>query len=454
MKRLLYNKLFGLYKTLGRRVSVGLLGLGTTNSAVLDILLDLYDIVSVTIRQKGLDPVGFCEKISVKATDQAFLGICEDVIIPSPSVRRERLSIPKDTLVITDLDLLLEQRPENLFTVSGSDGKSTTVTLASLLLYPTFPDIFTGGNLGTPIWTANAESEAFLLELSSFNLRYTKPRGGRALLTNVTPNHLDWHSSLEEYESTKLGMIYSASEPILNLDDPISKKSAHGINSFCLISLAMTDNEIRSRYKTEHTLTLTDGVIRLDGEYIIASAEVRRNERHNLLNLCSAIALSIGYADIEHIREVARSFEGLSERCEAFTKGGVEYVSSSIDTTPERTKTTLEGLGKRVRLILGGRGKGLSLKPLREVLIKYAQRIAIYGEIRDDINRFIESDCELRRIPHESFELFDPAVDYAALGAKEGDTVLLSPAATGYGEFRDYKERGIHFKDYIKNGCK
>ena len=450
MKELLYQRLCELSKAKGRRVSVGLLGLGTTNRAVLDILQDMQDIARITIRQNGLNQGNFPDTVSVIGTNDAFCNITEDVLIPSPSVRREKLTIPNDTLVLSDCDLLFASEPERLFLVSGSDGKSTTVTLGSLLLYPTFPDIFTGGNIGTPLWKANSGSSAFLLELSSFTLRYSQPRGGRALLTNVTPNHLDWHASLEEYRETKLDLIYSADEPILNLSDPVSEMAARDMHSFCLISRDITKDEIIARYKTEHTVTLHGGVIRLDGEDIIATDAVKRREGHNLMNLAAAIALSIGYIDKEHIRRIAEGFDGLPERCETFTIDGISYVSSSIDTTPLRTRATLEGLGKRVRLILGGRGKGLSLEPLREVLTRYADRIAIYGEIRAEITDFINSDSKLREIPHEAFELFDRAVDYATLDINEGETVLLSPAATGYGEFRDYKERGNRFKKYIR----
>ena len=444
MQKLLYTRLDELARSLKRRISVGLLGLGRTNKAALELLLGTD--VDITVRQDGLAPSLLPNAVAVKS----FRGIYEDVLIPSPSVRRERLTIPDSTLVLTDYDLLFDSKPEKLFLVSGSDGKSTTVALTSLLLSPTFPDVFTGGNIGVPLWQASREASAFLLELSSFTLRYTRPRGGRALLTNVTPNHLDWHEGIEEYEECKLGLILSADEPILNISDPYSERAARDIEAFCLVAESMTDDEIRGRYKTEHTVTIHGGSIKLDGEPLVSTDEVRRNERHNLLNLSSAIALSIGYTDKSRIAEVARSFRGLSERCEHFSLDGIEYVSSSIDTTPERTKTTLSSLSKRVRIILGGRGKGLPLDPLREVLKEYATRIAVYGEIGKDIVSFIESDEDLVKIPHFCTMDFDSAVDYVFDGIECGETVLLSPAATGYGEFRDYKERGEHFKEYIR----
>jgi len=187
---------------------------------------------------------------------------------------------------------------------------------------------------------------------------------------------------------------------------------------------------------------------------VIPISLVKRRERHNLENLKLSIALSIGYASSERIREVAKTFDGLPERCELFTKDGVDYVSSSIDTSPMRTKTTLEGLRRRVRIILGGRTKGLPLDALKEPLEKYATRISIYGEAREEFLSFIDSYPDLSKIPHEDFPTMREAIDYAKDGTGEGDTVLLSPAATSYGEFDNYVERGRFFKDYVMRNCR
>jgi UDP-N-acetylmuramoylalanine--D-glutamate ligase len=429
-------------RELGRRVRVGLIGLGSTNRALLSLLSEIGGI-EITVRDIRGRMDGIPDTVAVKPSLEP---LDEDILFPSPSVRRENLHPPASATFLTDYDLLFANMPRHLFTVSGSDGKSTTVDMTSRLLAPRFPDLFTGGNLGTPLWRASLGSRAFLLELSSFTLRYSTPRAGRALLTNVTPNHLDWHASLEEYNETKLSMIRSADEAILNLSDEVSRKEAERIRAFCLVSLDVPCGEIIRKYKTEHTVTVESGAILIDGEPTVCIEDVKHRERHNLANLASAIALTIGYAERDDVREVAVSYEMLGERCEAVELGGVYYVSSSIDTTPARTRATLEGLDRRVRLILGGRGKGLSLEPLREVIAKYADRISVYGEISEELTAFIESDAELARIPHSAFKKLGDAIDHACDGVSAGETVLLSPAATSYGEFSDYKERGRCFK--------
>ena len=445
MKGLLSIYLQDVEKRLKRRVSVGLLGLGKTNRAALDVLLSLGDRVDISVR--GDTPIDSKLQGRIRTATDSF--ITEDVLIASPSIRRERLDIPVGTEVISDYSLFFDSRPNSIFTVSGSDGKSTTTSIASLLLSPTFPTLFTGGNLGTPLWCADLQSDAFLLELSSFTLRYSLPHGGRAALTNVTPNHLDWHASLDEYVDTKLELIRHADEPILCLDDPVSEMAARETQAFALVSSRLSREDITKRYRTEHTVTVDSEDVKRDNESIISPRSIIRNEAHNIQNLTLAIALSIGYATDDRIREVAESFSGLDERCKITERDGISYVSSSIDTTPERTATTLRSLGRRVRIILGGRGKGLPYTPLSELLTRYADRIALYGDAGREMLEMIESDSSLSTIPHALFPKMKDAFDYATDGVKKGDTVLLSPAATSYGEFRDYLERGRAFLDYV-----
>ena len=435
-------------RKLERPLRVCLLGYGTTNRAVLDIISDTEICEEITIRQNRKihdTPPGEVRFI----TESIFDGIYEDVIFASPSFRREKINFPKDCIVTSDTEIFFGEKRNNTFLISGSDGKSTVTTLASLLLSPTFPDLFTGGNLGYPVAEASLKSDAFVLELSSFNLRYSAPIGGRAILTNVTPNHLDWHADLNEYEQTKKRLVYSAEEPILTLSCPFNERLAYDIPTFALVSMKHTDEELRKSYKTRHTVTVRTGEILVDGTAVLPISIIRSRERHNIENLMSAIALSLGYTTEERIREVATSFSGLEHRCERFSLDGIEYVNSSIDTTPERTRATLTSLDRPVNLILGGRGKGLTLEPLREPILRYAKRISVYGEIADEICQWLESDDRLALIPHAKFEDFVSTLGDADDNAKRNETVLLSPAATSYGEFKDFAERGRTFKNYI-----
>ena len=430
-----------------RNIKVCLLGYGTTNKAVYRTISDLECIGEIVARQSAADALTPDDGLRFITGKDAMMGLDEDIIFASPSVRRERLTVRNDASVISDTDIFFSQKRDNIFLVSGSDGKSTVTSIASLLLSPTFPTLFTGGNLGTPVATASLTADAFLLELSSFNLRYSLPRGKRGLLTNVTPNHLDWHDSLEEYEGCKMRLIKSVDEPILPIDCRFNEELARRTSSFALVSADTTDSTLRKRYDTLHTVTLQTGEIAVDGRPVLSLSNLRRRERHNVINFMSAVALTLGYTTEERIREIAESFSGLEHRCESFTLSGKEYVNSSIDTTPERTRATLMSLGRPVHLILGGRGKGLSNEPMRTALLSYARSISVYGEAADGIVTWLDSDPELSRIPHGKFKTLKEAIDCADLGAR--GTVLLSPSATAYGEFKSFVERGRFFKSYL-----
>ena len=434
----------------GKSLSICLLGYGTTNRAILDIISNLGCQREITVRQNreiSDTPLG------VKVIDHkiAFCDIYEDVVFTSPSFRRDKVCLPAETILTSDIEIFFGKRQDNTFLVSGSDGKSTVTTLTSLLLCPTFPELFAGGNLGRPIATASLSADAFVIELSSFNLMYTAPKSKRAILTNVTPNHLDWHKDLAEYEACKSKLIYLTDEAVLPLSCPFNERLAESIHAFALVSTTLSHKELVERYSTKHTVTLEGGEILVDGDAILPASYPRRQEKHNIENLMSAIAMSLGYTSEDRIREVAKSFAGLEHRCESFTFGSIEYINSSIDTTPERTKATLTSLGKPVNIILGGRGKGLPLAPLKEPLIRYAKRISIYGEIRDEMLNWIECDDALSSIPHASFKTFREAIDDADANIDQVKTILLSPAATAYGEFTDFANRGRVFKEYLIN---
>ena len=434
-----------------RPISVCLFGFGKTNKAIYDILQGCQCVSEITVRQSA----GISDTLpnGVRLIDdrERINAPFEDLIFASPSVRREKLRVSKGSIITSDTELFFDGEARKSFLVSGSDGKSTVTTLSSLLLLATFPDIFVGGNIGVPLAEAPLTSSLFVLEMSSFNLRYLTPHCERAALTNITPNHLDWHDGLSEYEECKVKLLDGARETVLNLDSPRLEEIARKRKCYALISIRLTHGEISAIYKTEHTVTAEDGKIAIDGKAILSLEEVGRKERHNLTNLMLAIGLSLGYTTEDQIRRVAAEFSGLEHRCEIMTVGGIDYINSSIDTTPDRTKTTLTSLDKRVNIILGGRGKGLPLDTLKSALEKYADRISLYGEVKEEVYAWL---CrELPDIPCEKFDKLSDAIDHAMSGTKVGDTVLLSPAATSYGEFKDYTKRGEYFKEYIRKNA-
>lgn len=429
---------------------ISIYGLGVTNRAVLDILLEGFPSYEITLRLDKYDAdINLPDRIRIIYGDDARNCIDEDIVFCSPSVRREKISVGSNTLLTSDMDIFLADAPRNCLAVSGSDGKSTVTTMCYLMLNSAFSNVFQGGNIGVPIANAAVnDTDAFVLELSSFMLRYTYPTVRRGVITNITPNHLNWHKDMSEYTDTKLRLIRYTEEAVINADDTII--SAQSKEAYAVVSCEHSHRQLLSRFKANHTVTLENGCVLIDGRELINASELNKKEPYNIQNFMLAAAMSLNIAKNEDIAEVGRTFQGLAHRCEVFLiRDGITFINSSIDTTPERTVSTLSGLDKNVVIILGGTGKNISPQSLEIPLSKYAKRIALYGSYGCQINELIERSELCSSIPHASFEDFDDAVEYATRSLESKDTLLLSPAATGYGQFTSYAHRGNHFKEYI-----
>ena len=446
-------------KSRGRNIRVGFLGIGTTTLPIIDTVSRFFPHIELSVRQESDSGYKQAEDLqkSLKLIKgrSAFCDVYEDILFASPSVRRERLSCSNRTVVTSDAEIFFGKRPSGCFLITGSDGKSTVTTLTSLLLEEKFPELFLGGNLGVPLAKADLNLHvAYAIELSSFTLRYLTPQSDRAIITGITPNHLNWHDSYEEYIDTKRGILEKSKEPIISIDTEESERIARQMRLFAVCSASLPLADIKNAYHTEHVISLEGDHILLDGAKVISTDQIKRKERYNLQNLMSAIAMTLGHTDKENIRRVASSFPGLEHRCQTVANiNGVSFIDSSIDTSAERTAATLNSLGKRVKIILGGRTKGLSNAPLYPALKKYADKVAIYSDAREDLGELFKT-TDLKEIPHACFADFESAFEYITEDLKDGDTVLLSPAATAYGEFRDFTERAARFLQLIEEKYK
>ncbi len=431
-------------KRLGREPKVGFVGLGVSNRALLDRALGLVSPLTVRCDRHPTDcPTG----IRTICGEGYLDGIDEDILFLSPSVRRDipelSLAVARGTVLTSDCELFFDDAGDRLiFGVTGSDGKSTVTAMASEMLLG-----IAVGNIGLPYADIENYTGPAVAELSSFNLSYLKPKTARSVITNITPNHLNWHKSMAEYVAAKANIL--GSESVLSADCEIYRTLIGG-GPHTLFSSELSPRELLG-LKAEHLVYLNKGIIYYDGEQILPVSALANQTKHGVLNFMAATALTWGYADIEKIREVGAGFEGLSHRCRlVHESGGVRFFDSSIDTTPIRTATTLSGLGKRVRIILGGRGKHLSLEPLRKPLSEYASYIGVYGEMGEEICAFLDTDTTLSRIPRCCHYRFSDTLCELCRGLREGDTVLLSPACTAYGEFQSFNERGDYFISTVR----
>ena len=428
------------------KLRIGLIGLGKTNRAVYEqIDRGRYGI---TVRcNRPCDVPCDCRAVF---GDGYLDGIDEDILFLSPSVRRDHpalLSAKRRGVTITsECEVFFDGVSRDkghvpqVFAVSGSDGKTTVTKMAAGML-----DAVAVGNIGLPYSYAEGW-ERYVAELSSFNLFGFAPPSASAVITSLSPNHLDWHRGIDEYCGAKANLLKNTARGVVNADGDALTLARGGDTLF---STRMSRSELL-RLGAAHTVTVEGGVIYHDDEMLLRVDELSLTQPHNISNTLAAIGLCHGFCDTGKIRDVAMTFTAPHHRCEVVHRSrmGITFIDSSIDTTPSRTRTTLSGLGRDAFILLGGRGKGLPLTPLTDPIKRYARGIAIYGEVGDEMYAFLTEVCD--GIPIMQFSGFTDALFHLCDTAGAGDTVLLSPAATAYGEFENYEKRGECFTRIVK----
>ena len=434
---------------------MGLFGFGKSNHAIFERLSRL-SWLEFTLRDERMRerPEGIAR---LCIGEDRFSPPYEDILFLSPSVRRNRAELVRmqrsGTRMCSDAELFFALCDKPILAVSGSDGKSTTVTMTEAILKRRGMRALACGNLGVPFISAlDGDYDCLVTEISSFTLEYLAPRSTRALITNITENHLDWHGSFDAYIAAKENLIKNTEQAILSPDTEsatalIEKHRPRGI-----FSGRYGFTELLRRYPfAERIYTSEDEYLSINGEAVIPVQNLAKKEAHNLKNALSAIALTDGLFNTGGGIEALFDFSAPSHRSEIVAiAGGVRYVDSSIDSSPARTSVTLSAMPRNTHIILGGRGKGLSYAPLIPPLLHTSGAIIICGENREEIAATVGGVTALR----ERIILCDDLLSAARVAvriAEHGDTVLLSPASTSFDAFSNFEERGNKFKEYIKN---
>lgn len=332
--------------------------------------------------------------------------------------------------IIDEGDLASEwdQRPR--CAVTGTNGKTTVVTLVTEMLNHSGIDAVAAGNLEKPVVAAieDGEAECFVIEASSFRLAHSfRFDASPAAWLNFAPDHLDHHSNLEAYLQAKKRVwegVKDSSDAIANLcDQSVKEHSPEGATGF--------GSEDSYCYVRDFDLIFA-------GESILDIRDLRRRMPHDLENAQASLLIASKFgADIDSCVEILKSFEGLEHRvCLVDERNEVSFVNDSKSTTPHSTISALRGLPGAV-LIAGGRNKGLDLTLLKEA--KPHAVIAI-GEAAEEIVKIFEHECSV-----EVANTMDEAVEKAYKKSLPVGTVLLSPACASFDWYESYVERGLDF---------
>jgi UDP-N-acetylmuramoylalanine--D-glutamate ligase len=350
-----------------------------------------------------------------------------------------------------------------------------------------------GGNIGRPLIGQLDEitaSDAIVMELSSFQLEFFAPWPAtwqrkpladehRALLDpagwsppiaailNLTPNHLDRHPTMEAYIAAKAHILNhqgSGDKAVLNLDDPLTRRMGESLKSAQVIWFSMKREVKEGTFRRGSEL-----VLRLGGrEQVICRAEeLQLIGQHNVANTLAACAVAAAAgATAEALHRAAVSFRGVEHRLELVrTWNGARWYNDSIATTPERTVAALQAIDAPIILLSGGRDKHLPWNDMAALTWTKVRHLILFGEAADlieaamqqahsptqgseGVQRATSKTPHVTQIHHAG--TLPRAIELAARLAQSGDVVLLSPGGTSFDAYRDFVERGEHFRQLVQ----
>ncbi|AFS78310.1 UDP-N-acetylmuramoylalanine--D-glutamate ligase MurD [Gottschalkia acidurici 9a] len=378
-----------------------------------------------------------------------------DIAIKSPGVPLEIPIIKslneKSIEVITDIELAYRLCENKFIAITGTNGKTTTTTLTGEILKNADKKCHVTGNIGVGIlWEVvnSSEEDYFVIEASSFQLESTikfKPKV--SLVTNITPDHLNWHGTLENYIKSKKKIFKNQDKgdfTVLNYDDPVLRDMEKELNSQ-LVFFSSKEKLKKGLYIKDDYIVINDGK---EITKVIKYDELKIPGKHNLENALSSIAIcwALGI-DIEIIRNTLRSFEGVEHRLE-FVKeiNGVKFYNDSKGTNPDASIKAIEAINSPIILIAGGMDKGGEFEEFISSFDGKVKVLVLLGETAEKIketainkdfkNIYIVKD--IKEAVKKSFEISDI-----------GDNILLSPACASWDMFKSYEERGDEFKNSV-----
>ena len=379
-----------------------------------------------------------------------------DLIVKSPGIPH---NIPiiveakkRNIEIITDLELAYRISPtENLISITGTNGKTTTTTLAGEIFQDSGLMPFVVGNIGVGILDKMVEAKTediFIIESSSFQLEDTKYfRPKVSLILNITSDHLSWHGNLENYIEAKKKSIVNQEEndyTILNYDDRVLRNLGEQLISN-IIWFSVEEKLDQGVYIDNGYIIIKEGE---DTIKIMKLEDVNLPGKHNLENVLASIAIAYAMeVDMETVKNTIMGFKGVEHRIEYVrTIDEISFYNDSKGTNPDSTVKAIEALKPPIILIAGGYDKGSEFDELIKSFNGKGKDLILLGETREKIEK------SGRKNGFNNIHLVDDMKQAVKLSyelASSNDNVLLSPACASWGMYNNFEERGIDFKDSV-----
>lgn len=379
-----------------------------------------------------------------------------DLVVTSPGVpvwaRPLQEAVAEGIPVWSEIELGYRLAKGPVIAITGTNGKTTTTALTGQMFKDAGYRVSVAGNIGVPLVqeaVVQPPGQVFVVEVSSFQLEWVEEfRPKVALVTNITPDHLERHGTMEEYTRVKARIFQNQGDgdyTVLNYDDPVVRRFA-GLTGGQVIFFSRL-------HKLEEGVFVKDGNICIrhgdKEEAVCAAAELTLPGAHNLENALAAVAAgwALGLSG-RQMAETLGHFPGVPHRLEKVAViNGVEYINDSKGTNPEAAIKALLAFDKPIVLIAGGSRKGnMDFSELAHKIKEKVRELILVGETAEEIKAAVEKVGFHRATIVNNLE---EGVKLAAALARPGEIVLLSPACASFDFFRNFEHRGEVFKELV-----
>lgn len=445
---------------------VAFIGAGVSHKRCIEQFVELGAQVTLCDQKKSIEDFGdyadTLRRLNVALSlgehyTDGFAG--QDIIMRTPGYEyfKPELQAAKaaGAMVTSEVELFFEFCPCEIVAVTGSDGKTTTTTLISKMFEAAGRKVFLGGNIGAALLPQLADvtpDAVAVVELSSFQLISMRRSPKVAVVTNVTPNHLDHHKDMQEYIDAKRNILLyqkPGGKAVLGYENEVTRAMAADVKGSC-------------RWFTRKSVVENGGFLRADGMLCMAengrvTPIVRREDvalrgEHNLENLLAAFTAVWDMAEVSTMAAVAKSFAGVEHRIEPVrTLNGVQWFNDSIATSPTRVIAGLRAFDQKLIIIAGGSDKGISFAPLAPELIAHVKTLILTGATAQKIEDAVKADPGFAESGLVILRAADmpQAVEMARAAAQPGDIVSLSPACASFDSYPNFEARGRHYKELV-----
>lgn len=452
----------------GKRVAV--IGIGISNTPLIRLLLRAGISVTACDKRSREAFSGLAEELEglgaqLRLGEDYLEGLDQDVIFRTPGMRPDVPQLAKavrqGSTLTSEMEVFFQVCPCPIIAVTGSDGKTTTTTIIAELLKAAGRRVHVGGNIGNPLLPEAEDiqpEDIAVLELSSFQLMTMKQSPSIAVVTNLAPNHLDVHSSMEEYVDAKRNIFayqHSGDRVVLNWDNEITRSFADTapgqVTPFSRKQALERGVYIGTDSSGKEAIWAADDHGR---RLVLPLDEILLPGVHNVENYMAAIAALDGMVSDEVIRAFAKSFGGVEHRIEMVrTLNGVRYYNDSIASSPSRTTAGLRSFQEKVILIAGGYDKHIPFDALGPEITERVKALFLTGDTAPKIRAAVEAapGYDPEALPIADYAGFEETILAAHRAAQPGDVVLLSPACASFDKFKNFMERGAAFKAIVNS---